>query len=197
MKHSIYLFLAVFLTSCTVVRQGEVGVKRKMGKLQQQVYQPGVVGVNPFTSKVIKMSTQTENVEVQLDLPSQEGLTIRSQISILYHMKPEAAPKVLETVGTGYENTLILSVFRSAAADVTSRFMAKDMHTKERATIEKNIRDLMDQQLSSRGFDIEAVLLKSIQLPKGLSQAIELKLEEEQDAQRMVYVLERGGTQKD
>lgn len=183
--------LALLLGSCTVIRQGEVGLKRKVGKLENKVYQPGAVGFNPFTTKVIKMSTQTENVEVKLDLPSKEGLTIGSQISILYHMKPEAARTILETVGMGYENTLILSVFRSAAADVTSRFMAKDMHTRERATIEKEIKELMDKQLSSRGFEVEAVLLKSIRLPDGLSMAIQQKLESEQEAQRMEFVLDK------
>jgi prohibitin 1 len=183
--------LLFFLASCTVVRQGEVGIKRKVGKLEEKIYQPGAVGYNPFTTRILKMSTQTENVEVSLDLPSKEGLTIRSQISILYHIKSEAAPKILQTVGMGYENTLILSVFRSAAADVTSRFMAKDMHTGERAIIEKQIKDLMDKQLAQRGFEIEAVLLKSIQLPAGLSQAIQQKLEAEQEAQRMEFVLDR------
>jgi prohibitin 1 len=183
--------LALLLGSCTVIRQGEVGLKRKVGKLESKVYQPGAVGFNPFTTKVIKMSTQTENVEVKLDLPSKEGLTIGSQISILYHMKPEAARTILETVGMGYENTLILSVFRSAAADVTSRFMAKDMHTRERATIEKEIKELMDKQLAGRGFEVEAVLLKSIRLPDGLSMAIQQKLESEQEAQRMEFVLDK------
>lgn len=193
LRHTLPVFAAALFvfSSCTVVRQGEVGIKRKVGKLESKIYQPGPVGFNPFTTRILKMSTQTENVEVNLDLPSKEGLTIRSQISILYHIKPEAAPKILETVGMGYENTLILSVFRSAAADVTSRFMAKDMHTGERAIIEKQIKDLMDKQLEERGFDIEAVLMKSIQLPAGLSQAIQQKLEAEQEAQRMEFVLDR------
>jgi regulator of protease activity HflC (stomatin/prohibitin superfamily) len=193
LRYTLPVFTAALLvfSSCTVVRQGEVGIKRKVGKLESKIYQPGPVGFNPFTTRVLKMSTQTENVEVNLDLPSKEGLTIRSQISILYHIKPEAAPRILETVGMDYENTLILSVFRSAAADVTSRFMAKDMHTGERAIIEKQIKDLMDKQLEQRGFDIEAVLMKSIQLPAGLSQAIQQKLEAEQEAQRMEFVLDR------
>jgi prohibitin 1 len=62
--------LVFSFTSCTVVRQGEVGVKRKVGKLEQTVYQPGAVGFNPFTTTVLKVSVQTENVEVTLDLPS-------------------------------------------------------------------------------------------------------------------------------
>lgn len=192
MKHFVYPTVVLLLfASCTVVRQGEVGVKRKLGKLQPTIYTSGSVGFNPFTTRIIKLPTQTENLEVQLDLPSKEGLTIRSEISILYHLKANAAPNILETIGKEYENTLILAVFRSAAADVTSRFMAKDMHTNERATIEKDIKELMDRQVRQRGFEVEAVLLKSIQLPAGLSQATELKLQAEQDAQRMEYVLDR------
>lgn len=191
-KSLVLLFAIPFLfSSCAIIKQGEVGIKRKYGKLDNVVHQPGAVGFNPFTTKVMKLSTQTENVEVKLDLPSKEGLTIRSQISILYHLKPDAAPKILETIGMNYENTLILAVFRSAAADVSSRFMAKDMHTGERAIIEKQIKELMEKQLEGRGFDIEAVLLKSIQLPDGLSQAIQLKLESEQQAQQMEFVLDR------
>jgi prohibitin 1 len=197
MKKNNYLFFyflignIFFLSSCAIVRQGEVGVKRTTGKLENKVYQPGAVALNPFRSKLIKLSTQTENVEVNLDLPSKEGLTIGSQISILYHIKPEAAPQILQNIGMNYKNAVILSVFRSAAADVSSRFMAKDMHTRERAVIEKDIKELMDKQLAPRGFEIEAVLLKSITLPQGLSQAIQQKLESEQEAQRMEYVLEK------
>jgi prohibitin 1 len=191
LQFAIIVFFFSSLGSCAIVRQGEVGIKRKVGKLDEKIHLPGPVGFNPFTTKVLKVSTQTENLEVQLDLPSKEGLTIRSQISILYHVKPESAPMILQNVGMSYENTLILSVFRSAAADVTSRFMAKDMHTGERVAIEKEITEMMDKQLNSRGFDIEAVLLKSIQLPQGLSEAIQLKLEAEQQAQQMEFVLDR------
>jgi prohibitin 1 len=183
-------FLLIF-SSCTVIRQGEVGVKRKIGKLEEKTHTPGPVWYNPFGTTVLKLSTQTENVEVSLDLPSKEGLTIRSQISILYHIKPEMATSILQNIGMSYENTVILSVFRSAAADVTAKYMAKDMHTGERGAIELEIKKVMQKLLEPRGFDVEAVLLKSIQLPTGLSTAIQAKLEAEQQAQQMEFVLQR------
>jgi prohibitin 1 len=183
--------LMIMLCSCTVVRQGEVGVKRKMGKLQPEIYTPGAVGFNPLTTRVLKLSTQTENMVVQLDLPSKEGLTIRSAISILYSLKPEAAPAILQSIGADYEQVIIMPVFRSAAADVSARFMAKDMHTGERGIIERDIAKLMEKQLTARGFVIEGVLLKSIVLPQGLSMAIQQKLEAEQQAQQMEFVLDR------
>jgi regulator of protease activity HflC (stomatin/prohibitin superfamily) len=84
-----------------------------------------------------------------------------------------------------------MPVFRSAVADVTSRFYAKDMHTGERGTIEKAIKDQMMTYLEGKGIHVEAVLLKSIQMPGSLARAIEEKLEAEQQAQRMEFVLEQ------
>lgn len=188
---SIILFTTLVISSCSVIRQGEVGIKRRIGKLSPAVYHSGAVTFNPFTTKIIKISTQTENVEVNLDLPSKEGLTIKTQISILYHVKPEMAPYILQNIGLDYKRTVILSVFRSAASDVTARFMAKEMHTSQRSVIESEIKELMRKQLEHRGFEVEAVLLKSVTLPEGLSSAIQQRMEAEQQAQQMEFILER------
>ena len=82
-------------------------------------------------------------------------------------------------------------------ADVTSRFYAKDMHTGERATIERAIRDQMMKYLDEKGIRVEAVLLKSIQMPPSLARAIEEKLEAEQQAQRMEFVLQQARQEAD
>ena len=136
-------------------------------------------------------AVRTVNIEIASRLPSKEGLPVESVISILYHIKPEAAADVLENIGEDYEQVVISSVFRSAAADVCSQFFAKDMHTAKRAEIEAKIQERMSSLLSERGFDIEAVLMKTIKLPTGLARAVEEKLEAEQDAQRMEFVLQR------
>lgn len=191
-----YWLLAVamgvmLLASCTVVRQGEVGVKRRLGKIDPQYVQQGPKAYNFLTTTIIRVPTRTMNIEVKPDLPSKEGLTIRSEISILYRIKPEAAPKILQNIGLNYESEVILPVFRSAAADISSRFLAKDMHSGERAQIEQAIRKQMTDILDPSGFVIDNVLLKSIRLPEGLARTIEEKLQAEQDAQRMEFVKER------
>ena len=129
--------------------------------------------------------------EVKLNLPSKEGLNVAARISILYHLKEDKALDIISTVGKKYEDVLILSTFRSAAADVCARFYAKDMHSGKRAEIEKEIKNQMSEILKGRGFEIEAILLKSITLPSGLYAAIEAKLKAEQEAQQMEFVLQR------
>jgi prohibitin 1 len=182
---------ALFFSSCTVVRQGEFAVKRKFGKYSDEVYTSGLRGFNPFTTTVIKVNGQTENLEVSVNIPSREGLTIQSEVSILYQVTKKETPDLLRNVGLDYETTLILPVFRSAVADVTSRYYAKDMHSGSRSEIEKSIQELMMKTLSQKGIQVEAVLLKSIVLPRNLTQAIEDKLEAEQRAQRMEFVLQQ------
>lgn len=189
---SIVLFGLGALGSCTVVRQGEFGVKRTLGKYQENVYTSGLRAFNPFTTRIIKVSAQTENIEVSLVIPSREGLSIQSEVSILYRVKGKKdAPDLLRNVGEDYEGTVILPVFRSAVADVTSKYYAKDMHSGNRAEIEAAIRDLMMKTLDGKGILVESVLLKSIVLPRSLAKAIEDKLEAEQQAQRMEFVLQQ------
>jgi prohibitin 1 len=182
---------AAVLGSCTTVRQGEVGVKRTLGRLDERVIVSGPKGFNPFLSTIIKVPVTTQNLEIRSSLPSKEGLSIAADISILYRVKADQVPGILQTVGREYESVLILPVFRSAAADVCARYLAKDMHSAERSVIEKAILVQMNEVLTARGFEIENVLLKNIALPAGLAKAIEDKLESEQEALRMEFLKQR------
>jgi regulator of protease activity HflC (stomatin/prohibitin superfamily) len=193
MKKSI-LFIGIMtfiISSCAIIRPGEVGVKQKFGKLKGSTKTQGMMLLNPFTTTIVRIPTRTVNKEVKLNLPSKEGLNVDSEISILYHVKEDKAIDIINEVGPNYEKILILSTFRSASADVCAKFYAKDMHSGKRAEIEKEIKKQMSILLKDRGFVIESVLLKSIKLPTGLYAAIEAKLKAEQEAQQMEFVLQR------
>ncbi len=188
--HSLVLFGFFLVSSCAIIRPGEVGVKQRMGKLSNEIRTQGSVFYNPLSSKIIKTSIQTNNLELSLSLPSKEGLSITSQISILYRLDKDKVPSVIRTYGLKYE-TIIANVFRSASADVCSKFFAKDMHSGMRADIETAIKNKMGETLNMQGVLIESVLMKSIQLPEGLAGSIERKLQAEQDAMRMEFVLQQ------
>lgn len=181
----------VTLSACTIIRDGEVGVKRRLGKFDDATLKPGIRTYNPFLATVFTLSTRTQNLEVSLSIPSKEGLNIQSEVSILYNIVAGQAPTLLRNIGVDYEQSVILPVFRSSVADVSARFFAKDMHSGERSAIERAIKEQMMVYLTDKGILIEAVLLKSIKLPENLSRAIEEKLEAEQQAQRMTFVLDK------
>ena len=67
MKHIhilLILILTIFFTNCNVIRPGRVGVKQRLGKLDNKVYKEGIVFFNPFVVKVIKASIQTNNLKL-------------------------------------------------------------------------------------------------------------------------------------
>lgn len=191
-KHYLFpvLIIPFLLSSCAIVRPGEVGIKQKLGKLENKVRTQGAVVYNPFITRVVKTSIQTNNLELTISLPSKEGLSINSQISILYKLEKSKVINIINTYGLDYE-PIIANVFRSASADVCAQYLAKDMHSGMRAEIETMIQKKMANVLDPQGITVEAVLMKSIQLPPGLAKSIEQKLQAEQDAMRMEFVLQQ------
>ncbi len=188
----LLLILTILLSSCAVIRPGEVGIKQRLGKLSNKVVTEGTVFYNPITSKIVKESTQTKNIKLLLRLPSKEGLSVQSEISILHRLQSDKVASVLKNLGRDYES-VITSVFRSAASDVCAQFYAKDMHSGMRANIENEILKKMQVNLEKQadGIELIAVLMKSIRLPGGLASSVERKLQAEQDALRMEFVLKQ------
>jgi regulator of protease activity HflC (stomatin/prohibitin superfamily) len=182
---------ALFLSSCAVIRPGEVGVKQTLGKLNDQPVEEGVRFFNPFTTTFIRVPIRTTNVEQTLLLPSKEGLTITAEVSVLYNIEKDQAPNIIKDIGKNYERNVLINTLRSAAANISAEYFAKDMHSTRRSEIERSIQDKMNEVLSEKGFDVQAVLLKSINLPERLSSAIEDKLRAEQQFQEMEFVVQR------
>lgn len=179
---------SMMMLSCTTIKQDQVGAKRTFGRVSNKVYKPGLVVFNPFVSTIIRTEVRTVNLSITTNLPSKEGLNVQSEISILYRIKIDQFGNILRNTGLDFKDILILPVFRSAAADVCSKYEAKDMHSAKRSEIENEIRNRMMGVVNDKGFIIEAVLMKSITLPAGLAKAIEEKLQAEQEAQRMEFL---------
>jgi regulator of protease activity HflC (stomatin/prohibitin superfamily) len=194
MKNNFFLLIGVLIlfSNCAVIRPGEAGVKQTLGKFSDKVITQGTVVYNPFISKVLKESTQTNNINLVMSLPSKEGLSVDAEISILYRLEQNKIPSVLRNLGQDYED-IITSVFRSASSDVCAKFFAKDMHSGMRADIEQEIKLKMDDNLVKQadGIELISVLMKRIRLPMGLSNSIEQKLQAEQDAMRMEFVIKQ------
>ena len=191
-KTALIIILILTNIGCmSVVNQGEVGVRDTLGAQSGTISSPGLKLYLWPIWDITKISVKTSNLKVKLSLPSKEGLTIDSEVSILYRIDPKSVPRVLQDIGSQFEQRFILPVFRSAVADITAQYPAKDMHSGKRSEIEKAVQEMMNRRIKNRGFVIEAVLLKSIRLPHGLSRSIEDRLRAEQSAQQMIYVLQR------
>jgi len=190
-SHLILLFCIVLLNSCSIVRPGEIGIRQSLGKIKGKPIHSGVVWFNPFVTKIVKINTRVVEVYNELPLPTKEGLSVKTEISLLYHVKPEATNDVYLKFGTNYEEVIVLSNFRATAREISARYFAKELYATERNKIEKAIADELTKHISDYGFTIDAVLLKDIILPPQMVTAIQDKVNAEQSVLQMEFVIEK------
>jgi len=181
----------VLLYSClTVVPAGHVGVMDFFGRVSDRVLSPGINVVGPGT-RVILFSVQTREMKESAAVPTSEGLVVSLDVSLLYRLRPAEAARVYRTIGRRYEAVVVEPQLRSVIRDVTAEYEAKFLYSASRELVAQNMFKHVERLVSSRGVEAEQVLLRAVQLPQLLTTAIQEKLQAEQQAQRMRFVLDR------
>jgi regulator of protease activity HflC (stomatin/prohibitin superfamily) len=186
----LVVVLVIFYLSATVVPAGHVGVKDFFGRVSDTTLQPGINLVVPGT-RVLKFSIQTRELKETAAVPTSEGLIVNLDVSLLFRLRPEAAARIYKTVGRQFENVVIEPQLRSAIRDVTAEYEAKFLYSASRELVAQNMFKHMQAALAPRGIEAEQVLLRAVQLPPLVTAAIQEKLQAEQQAQRMRFVLDR------
>jgi regulator of protease activity HflC (stomatin/prohibitin superfamily) len=172
------------------VESGSVGVLTLFGRVTGEVLPEGMHLVNPFKSNN-QMSIRTQEVKESASVPSAEGLVMSLDTSLIYHVDPEKASEVYQKIGPGYETVLIEPNLRAAIREATASHSANALYTGEREMVAKQIHDQLIGILAPRGFIIEAILLRDIQLPTTLKTSIEAKQQAEQEALAMNFRLQK------
>lgn len=183
-------FVIAVFNLFTVVPAGTVGVVDFLGNVNDNTLKAGVNLVNPMAN-VEKFSIKTQEFKEMMNVPSQEGLTVQLEISLLFKLDPEKANEIYKTVGPAYDEVILKPQFRSVVRGVTAKYEAKALYTASREKLAGAIMDELSKLVGPRGILIEAAAMRQIVLPAGLTQSIEEKLQAEQESQRMTFVLRK------
>jgi prohibitin 1 len=180
----------VFFSSVVSVPTGHVGVLTLFGRVTGEVLGEGIHMINPLKS-VQKLSIQTQSVKESASVPSNEGLILALDTSLLFHLDRTKAAEVFQKVGANYAEKIVEPTMRSVIRGATSAHTANSLYTNARELVQQNIKEELTAQLESRGIIIENVLLRDVQLPAMLKGSIEAKQQAEQDALRMNFILQK------
>ena len=94
---------ALLYKSLNIIPAGNVGIVDTFGKVNEKVLQPGIHLVNPF-AKISKVSIKTRKLSSTIQVPSQEGVVIELESSLLYKLDQEKVVEMYKTIGLNYEN---------------------------------------------------------------------------------------------
>jgi prohibitin 1 len=183
------LALLLIYLSTTMVPAGHVGVQDFFGRVSDRILAPGINLIVPGT-QVIKFSVQTREMKETAAVPTSEGLIVNLDVSLLFRLQPEAAARVYKTIGWRFEGVVIDPQLRSTIRDVTAEYEAKFLYSASRELVAQYMFKHVRAALAPRGIEAEQVLLRAVALPPLLT-AIQEKLQAEQQAQRMRFVLDR------
>lgn len=200
----LIVFSVVFGSIFVSIGAGEVGVKfNQFGGVEDDELGEGLHIVPPWVSvtkysvrsEVYTMSARTAEGEVvgddQITALTNEGLTLGLDITVRYRLVADDASVVHKNLGTNYAEKIIRPTIKSVIREIVSRNTAMEVYGEQRELVATDMRNEMESALLEDGIIVEEVLLRNVKLPDKVADAIESKLQADQDAQRMIFVKQK------
>jgi regulator of protease activity HflC (stomatin/prohibitin superfamily) len=188
--------VGLLMTSLVQIEPGEVGVQKLFGKVSNNTLQSGLNFKNPLV-EVVPFDIKTQNYtmsgvetegEVRGDdairVLSADGLEVIIDLTVLYRVVPTEAPNILKEIGTDYRNIIVRPICRTKIRDNAVYYDAVALYSVKRD-------EFQDRIFKERGLFLEQLLVRNITLPASVKTTIESKINAEQEAQKMTFVLQK------
>ena len=200
------LLLIVFgvFTSCIKqIDAGFIGVQSLFGKIQQKTLGSGLNFVNPLMEiKHLDVRTQNytmsgvhdegdNNGDDAIRVLTKDGLEVSIDLSVLYRISAEQAPKLIKEIGVEFKDKIIRPVARTKIRDNAVYYDAIELYSTRRDEFQTRIFKSIEDEFVKRGLVLENLLVRNITLPQTVKLTIESKINAEQDAQKMQFVLQK------
>ncbi len=185
-----------------IVPAGNVGVQVLFGRvLTNATLAEGLNIVNPFVDlEIMTIRTQAYTMSIAAEEGqrygddaitslTKDGLEVAMDLTVWYHLEASEAANVFQKIGKDYMDKIVRPASRTAIRNTTVKYNAVEIYSEKREEVQNDISTTLDRDFTDRGIILEKVLLRNIKLPAKVKNAIEAKLEAEQDAQKMEFVL--------
>jgi regulator of protease activity HflC (stomatin/prohibitin superfamily) len=199
----ILLLLGFASSSIVQVDAGYIGVKKLFGKVQSDVLTSGLHTINPLAD-IIEVDTRTQNYTMSgvhdegtqaaddaIRVLTADGLEVTIDLTVLYRVIPGEAPRLIKEVGMDYRDKIVRPIARTEIRDNAVYYDAVALYSSKRDEFQVKITNALDEKFKKRGLMLENLLVRNITLPTSVKNAIEAKINAEQDAQKMQFVLQK------
>ena len=136
----------------------------------------------------------TDNlVEETIDVLDKNGLNINVDVTMSFHPVYDSIGEIYETFQMDYLRRLVRPEFRSTVRQVMGRYTAEEIYSTKRSAVETQIQSEASLVLIKPGNNIvmKSLLIRSISLPDQIKNAIESKLQQEQEALAYQFRLDK------
>ncbi|MDD2387268.1 MAG: prohibitin family protein [Bacteroidales bacterium] len=190
----LLLLLIIFGSSMFyIVKPGERAITFRpfgSGLDTTRISQPGFHIVAPWNDFIV-YNVKERKTEETMEVLDKNGLSINVEISVRFNPIPKKLPFLHQQFGEDYMNQLIVPEVRSTVRQVMGRYTAEEIYSTKRAEVEGEIIIETTQKLQDNSVETRAVLIRSINLPPQIKNAIETKLQQEQESLAYQFRIEK------
>ena len=199
----LVLVIGVFSSMFKQIDAGKVGVKSLYGSVQPDVLDSGLHLINPLLD-VTDFDIQTQNYTMSavhaegaqegddaIRVLSNDGLEVVIDLTVLYKITPADAPKIFKQIGVNYTDKIVRPVTRTRIRDNAVYYDAVALYSTKRNEFQQRIFKSIEDDFKARGLILEQLLIRNINLPASVKATIESKINAEQEAQKMTFVLQK------
>lgn len=147
--------------------------------------------IAPWNKVYIYNVKQQEVFESKMQVLSSNGLEISLDISVLYQPKIEELGLLHKTKGENYLNIIIIPQIRAVARSVVGRYTPEQLYSTKRDAIQNEIYEETQKVVENQYVQLNAVLVRDVTLPIAIREAIERKLNQEQEALEYEFRIEK------
>lgn len=187
------LFTILTSTTFITIPPGSKGVKFKRfagGIQKEKVYEQGFHVVMPWNDMIV-YDVRIQEEKEAMDVLSKNGLSIQVELSYRFNPIGQRIGYLHDEIGNGYADRIIKPEIRSATRQVIGKYLPEELYSTKREAIQDEIYAQTKSAIEPKGIFLDAILIRSVQLPDKLRAAIEQKLEEEQMAFQFDFKLDR------
>ena len=199
----LLIALGIFSSMFKQIDAGKVGVKSLYGNVEPDILESGLHIINPLLD-VTDFDIQTQNYTMSaihdegnkegddaIRVLSNDGLEVVIDLTVLYRISPELAPKIFKQIGENYADKIVRPVTRTRIRDNAVYYDAVALYSTKRNEFQQRIFKTIEADFKSRGLVLEQLLIRNINLPTSVKTTIESKINAEQDAQKMTFILQK------
>ncbi len=176
-----------------VLKPGERAVVFKkfgMGLDKDNILAPGFQVIAPWND-LIRYDVKEQKSEETMDVLDKEGLSINVDITLIFNPFYDKIGFLHENIGANYVSVMVIPNVRSAVRAVTGRYSAEEIYSTKRGEVETEIIEATRNALAQKNIEMKDLLIRSISLPEKIKQAIESKLQQQQEALAYQFRLDR------
>lgn len=200
---AVIVLFGIIISSVVQIDAGEIGIKVLFGSVKKDVLHSGLHFVNPLY-EIKKVDVKTQNYTMSgvhdegeksgddaIRVLASDGLEVTIDLTVLYRVVADDAPALIQQTGLDFKDKIVRPLTRTKIRDNAVYYQAVELFSSRRDEFQQRIYKSIEEDFKKRGLLLEQLLVRNITLPNSVKASIESKINAEQDAKKMEFVLQK------